>query len=218
MSKLPANINSLINGLEKAQSQMQAAAADGEAQYIKMSKGGDWIFGAEDTDIEDGSVWAVNPNSFISGFVAWDDGELVGEEMRSILADPIAMVDLPDVGAQWKQQFGFQMACTNGEDTGMQVIYKANSKGGTKAVAGLLDEVLQRIKTNPADDAIVPLVTLDSSSYKHKKYGKVYTPVFEVESWGTLDGAMPKALEEPEPAPAKEEEPAPTTKRRRRSK
>jgi hypothetical protein len=216
MSDLPANINTLLDGLEKAKTRMTTEAS-GDASFIKMTRAGMWVYGADDLDIEPDSVWAVNPNSFISGFVAWGDtGTPLGEEMRSIMEDPIVMVDLQDVGAKWTQQFGFEMACTNGEDKGVQVIYKTNSKGGRNAVSALLDEVLHHIKENPSDPAVVPLVTLGSSSYKHKKFGKVYTPLFSLESWATIDGVQPAKLEEPEAEP--EPEPAPPTRRRRRAK
>jgi hypothetical protein len=212
---LPANVNDIITGLQTAQSRIQTP--DGDVQFIKMNKAGLWIFGSDEIDIEDDSLWAVNPNSFVTGFVAWDDdGGLQGEEMRSVLEDPITAVDLPDVGAPWKQQVGFQMACTNGEDAGVQVLYKTNSVGGTKAVAELLDAILTKVKNAPGDAAIVPLVELGSSSYKHKKYGKIYTPVLAIQSWATMD-AEPGALVEPEPESEPEPEPQKPARRRRRA-
>ena len=32
---------------------------------IKMDKTGHWVFGADQTEIEDGSLWAINPFSFV---------------------------------------------------------------------------------------------------------------------------------------------------------
>ncbi len=41
---------------------------------LKMDKGGHWIYGAEQTEVESDSTWAVNPFSFIHGYIAWGDG------------------------------------------------------------------------------------------------------------------------------------------------
>jgi hypothetical protein len=58
----------------------------------------------------------------------------------------------------------------------------------------------------------VPVVRLKKEHYTHKSYGRIYTPVFEVVEWVSLDG--PDA-EVPAQEPAAEE-PAPEAGRRRR--
>jgi len=35
----------------------------------------------------------------------------------------------------------------------------------------------------------VPVVKLSHDFYQHKSYGKIYTPVFEVVEWISMDGA-----------------------------
>ena len=37
---------------------------------LKMDKTGHWVFGADQTEVEDDSTWAVNPFSFVHGFIA----------------------------------------------------------------------------------------------------------------------------------------------------
>jgi len=54
----------------------------------------------------------------------------------------------------------------------------------------------------------VAIVRLKKDHYSHKSYGKIYTPVFEVIEWISMDG---------EPEAPKAEEPAPAAGRRRRS-
>jgi hypothetical protein len=54
----------------------------------------------------------------------------------------------------------------------------------------------------------VAIVRLKKDHYAHKSYGKIYTPVFEVVEWVSMDG-------EPEPAPEAVEAPAPVGRRRR---
>jgi hypothetical protein len=36
-----------------------------------MDKTGHWVFGIDQTEIEDDSTWAVNPFSFVHGYIAW---------------------------------------------------------------------------------------------------------------------------------------------------
>ena len=57
------------------------------------------------------------------------------------------------------------------------------------------------------------VLTLDSEHYPHKKYGRVYTPVFKIVRWISLDGPAdaPTAAGAPPAAEA-----APETRRRRR--
>ena len=37
------------------------------------------VFGADQTEVEDDATWAINPYSFIHGFIAWGDGEVLAE-------------------------------------------------------------------------------------------------------------------------------------------
>jgi hypothetical protein len=43
----------------------------------------------------------------------------------------------------------------------------------------------------------VAIVKLKKDHYAHKSYGKIYTPVFEVQEWVSMDGEP----EEPDTAP-----------------
>jgi hypothetical protein len=63
----------------------------------------------------------------------------------------------------------------------------------------------------------VPVVRLKKEHYTHKSYGRIYTPVFDVVSWVSLEG--PAAAEPEAEAEAAEEVPAPveTGRRRRRA-
>ena len=51
---------------------------------LKMDKTGHWVFGADQTEVEDDATWAINPFSFVHGFIAWGDGEVLGEKMASV--------------------------------------------------------------------------------------------------------------------------------------
>jgi hypothetical protein len=58
----------------------------------------------------------------------------------------------------------------------------------------------------------VPLVALKKEHYQHKSYGRIFTPIFEVTGWASLDSAeAPEAVED-----AVDEEVATEAPRRRR--
>jgi hypothetical protein len=65
----------------------------------------------------------------------------------------------------------------------------------------LLAEQVEKDQTKP-----VPIVKLKKDHYAHKSYGKIYTPVFEVVEWVSMDGESEA-----------EEAPAPAAGRRRRA-
>ena len=85
---------------------------------IKMDKTGHWVFGADQTEAEEDAKWAVNPFSFVHGYIAWGEGEVLGESMTSI-SKPLPEMDEPPSGAKrgWETQFGFSMKCTTGEES-----------------------------------------------------------------------------------------------------
>jgi hypothetical protein len=88
----------------------------------------------------------------------------------------------------------------------MEARYTTTSVGGKKSVQTLaiaLAEQVEKDQTKP-----VAIVRLKKDHYSHKSYGKIYTPVFEIIDWVSMDG---------EPEAPKVEEPAPAAGRRRRS-
>tara|TARA_R110000787_G_scaffold69802_1_gene155241 strand:+ start:3050 stop:3685 length:636 start_codon:yes stop_codon:yes gene_type:complete len=205
MSNLPVELSQLSTGL--AQAGQRISSGSSEYPFIKLDKSGDWVFGADAHEVTDG-LWAINPNSFIEGFIAWGEGELLGEEMAPMAGTPIIGSSLPEQeGAKrgWEKQVGFHMVAIAGEYTGQQVIYKTSSKGGVKAVRDIVAKVVNQI--NGGDDDIVPVVELKSESYKHKQYGKINTPVLSVVHWQGMGVTADEAPEDEAPpaekAPAK---------------
>ena len=154
---------------------------------IKMDKAGHWVYGADQTEVEDDSLWAVNPFSFVHGYIAWGDGAVLAEKMVSV-QEPLPEVGPAPEGAKrgWEMQIGMTLACTNGEDEGLQARYTVTSVGGKRAVQGLALAIADQAEKNPA--APVPLVELKKEHYQHKSYGRIYTPVFNIVDWKSLDG------------------------------
>ncbi len=76
-----------------------------QSAIIKMDRTGHWVYGADQTEAEDDSRWAVNPFSFVHGFIAWGDGEVLAEKMASV-TQPLPELDTPPPGAKkgWESQ------------------------------------------------------------------------------------------------------------------
>ena len=183
---------------------------------IKMDKTGHWVFGADQTEVEDDARWAINPFSFIHGFIAWGDGEVLGEKMVSI-SEPLPELDNAPGGAKrgWEMQVGLSMKCLDGDDAGMEARYTTTSVGGKRAVQTLGAAIADHIESHPEEP--VAIVELKKEHYSHKSYGRIYTPVFEITGWMGMTGSeATEAQDEDSDSDAPMlENPEPTTRRRR---
>lgn len=205
-----------------AKSLGQVAAAGGGDTFdgrelLKMDKTGEWMYGQEGMEVEPNKdEFAINPFSFQHGFICWKDEAVVGERMVPISNPLPAREDLGETGASWDEQLRFDLQ-TVGDEAPVELLYKITSHGGKKAVRKLAAEIVNRISAGSG--YIVPVVTLDNDYYKHKKYGKIFTPIFNIVTWMNLEGevetmaAAGRALE----APAEEEAPVEKPKSSRRS-
>lgn len=175
---------------------------------IKMDRTGHWVFGADQTEAEADATWAVNPFSFVHGFIAWGDGEVLGEKLVPV-TEPLPELEAAPHGAKkgWEPQTGLSLKCISGEDAGMEARFTTTSVGGRKAVQALAVGIAAQVEKDQSKP--VPVVKLGKDHYTHKSYGRIYTPVFEVVEWVSMSGEG-EAAAEPEAAPA-----APTGRRRR---
>jgi hypothetical protein len=176
---------------------------------LKMDKTGHWVFGADQTEVEDDAMWAINPFSFIHGFIAWGDGEVLGEKMVGV-SEPLPELDNAPANAKrgWETQIGMSLKCVGGEDKDMEARFTTTSVGGKRAVQTLGVAIATQVEKDQSKP--VPVVRLKKDHYQHKSFGKIYTPVFEIVEWVGLDGAKDDVAPEPEPE-------APAAGRRRRS-
>ena len=202
---LPA-VQSLSTALKAIQTEVGPAGT----AILKMDKTGHWVFGADQTEVEDDSLWAINPFSFVHGFIAWGDGEVLGEKMVSVTS-PLPELDAapPQAKRGWETQVGMSVKCVSGEDQGLDARYSVTSVGGKRAIQALAAAIAAQVDANP--DKPVPVVKLKKEHYQHKSYGRIFTPVFEIVNWVSLDGAAEPAAEE---APVAQEA---APQRRRRS-
>jgi hypothetical protein len=184
---------------------------------IKMDKTGHWVFGADATEIEDDSTWAVNPFSFVHGYIAWGDGEVLAEKMVSV-SQPLPELEVAPPGAKkgWETQVGFSMKCLDGADKDMEVRYTTTSVGGKKGVQALAVAIATQVEKDQSKP--VPIVQLGKEHYTHKSYGRIFTPVFKVLEWVSMDvEAQAEVQAEEAPAieaPVEAEAAAPARRRR----
>lgn len=216
-NNLPANLSRAIDAMAGAAVAIDASS--GDFNYLKLTKAGEWVHGAEDDEVDTQSVFAVDTESFFAGFQAWADGSLEGEEIRLLTEPPVTKADLPDVGAEWKALLGFQLVCIDGADLGLQLVYKTTSKGGITEINTLMKSIVAHVKSGKHDGLLIPEIKLAEDSYRHKKYGKIYTPVINVVGWVAAmptNDAKPEVVAEPEPEIVAEAE-AEAPRRRRRA-
>jgi hypothetical protein len=197
-----------VSTLSTALRALEQGAGTAGVVILKMDKTGHWVFGADQTEVEDDSTWAVNPFSFVHGFIAWGDGEVLGEKMTGV-QQPLPELDSAPPGAKrgWETQIGMSLKCLTGEDKDMEARFTTTSVGGKKAVQALGVAIATQVEKDQSKP--VAIVRLKKDHYVHKSYGRIYTPVFEIVEWASMDGAAE--------APAAEAEAAPAAGRRRRA-
>ena len=193
--------------LSNALRSIEADVGPAGTVIIKMDRTGHWVYGADQTEVEKDTLWAVNPYSFVHGYIAWGTGEVLAEKMVNI-AEPLPELDPPPPGASagWQPQVGVSLKCLTGEDKGMEARFATTSVGGKRSMHALAIKVADQADKDP--DKLVAVVKLLSDHYPHKTYGKIYTPVFDVVEWISIDGEGAEDVAPPT-------ESANTTRRRR---
>lgn len=218
-----AALNTLKAGIQNVQQTIDVKGGD---PFLRLIDDGSWVYGADNVEVEPGSLWAVNPLSLRHGWVAWESGKNADtskgpkDEIMVLSTTPLPpKATLPDVATglpagvtcDWEQQYSFSMVCLSGEDKGEQVLYKTASVGGVRAIGDLVDKLGAQLDRD--GDNIVPVIELLTGSYENKRYRKtVYYPVLEVRQWAPFTDKLPdlpldggvEAEAAPAPAPAPE--------------
>ena len=194
-----ANLPSVVS-LSTALRTIASDVSASTTAIIKMDRTGHWVFGADQTEAQDDARWAVNPFSFVHGFIAWGDGEVLAEKLVPV-TEPKPELEPAPPGAKkgWEEQTGLSLKCISGDDAGLEARFTTTSVGGRKAVQTLAVAIATQVDKDPSKP--VPIVKLAKDHYTHKSYGRIFTPVFEVVEWVSMDGDAP-AVEEEAAAPA----------------
>jgi hypothetical protein len=166
---------------------------------LKMDKTGHWVFGADQTEVEDDATWAINPFSFVHGFIAWGDGEVLGEKMVSVSSPLPELEGAPPAAKRgWETQVGMSLKCLTGEDKGLEARFSTTSVGGKRAVQALAVAIATQVDADQSKP--VPVITLGKEHYQHKSYGRIFTPIFDIKEWASMDGSVAEAEAEEAPA------------------
>jgi hypothetical protein len=190
----------------------------GGKPLLRLLKAGNWVFGQQDDPVQEGSEWAINPLSIKHGWCCWSDypgntkNELLGEILTPISDHKPPMPDPIQTKSgtfPWKELSVFELRCMNGEDEGVEVIYKGSSIGATRAVDGLFAQLVEQLKLDSSHP--VAVVQLKQKDYQHSKWGQTFNPIFEVVGWATMTGEFAEeepieAVQAPKPTPT----PSPT--------
>jgi hypothetical protein len=121
----------------------------------------------------------------------------------------------PGAKKGWEVQIGCSLKCISGEDEGMECRYTTTSVGGKKAVQQLAVAIAGQVDKDQTKP--VPVVELGKEHYQHKSFGRIYTPLFKVLEWVSMDGTAEEApAAAPEVAPTAAPAAADEAPRRRR--
>ena len=217
---LPSDfVKSLMNGI--ADSRAGSTTGYSGKPLLRLMKSGEWVFGQENIEVQEGSRWCVNVMSLEHGWTCWVDNgsknKLAGEVMAPVNV-PRPPKPPPVDGTDYKEQRNMELKCLDGEDAGTEVIYKASSYGGLKAISKLMDEIYRQLARDPHHPC--PVLELRSDSYPHCKWGQVVEPILAVVGWADMNGRLEGAPEfasptRPPAAPAPAAEVAAVVRRRR---
>jgi hypothetical protein len=185
-----------LAALQTALANINTAAAIGRTGLpmllFKREGSGTWMFGQKKTIPEAGSRWAVNPLTFMWGFICFNDAnKVVGEHLVSVSQPKPLVTDMQDVGFPWQEEWAVNLKCLDGADAGVEVVFKATTRGQISAVNVLIELVRNQLNSGQHDGKIAPIVLLEKDSYPHKEHGKVWIPVLNTVDWMPLDGPAP---------------------------
>jgi len=175
-----------------AQSRASTPLTSGKP-FLRLLKSGEWVFGVNSADVQQGSSWAVNPLSIRHGWVCWNNSpeatkaEQLGEVMAPV-HEPKPEKPEPVRGNQYVEQRAFELKCMDGDDAGLEVQSKLNSLGGMKATDTLLAALQEQLGKDSLHPC--PVVTLESDWYTHAKYGRIYFPILTIVDWASMDGQL----------------------------
>ena len=163
---------------------MGNAADTASVSFLKFSKNGQWLFGADEDTLEDGEVLYVNASTFVAGSILWADGKVQDQDVQPISnRNALRQIDGADafLGVNFRTM-------EDGED----LQFHPSSHGGKKFISKLMKAVGLGLKEHGVDK--IAMVTLSNDSYKHQKFGKIYTPEFTLVGWADSNGEAIKKL------------------------
>lgn len=162
-----------------------------EGSLLRFTKSGDWIAGQEEEDIPEGAELIMGLNTLKRGWVKWKEQKpvdsrmgLVSEGFRPCNREELGDLDEDD----WEEddngvkrdpwQDTMQVLLKDPE-SGEVYTYATASKSGKTALGEVSSVYGDRLQDGE-DEQAMPVIRLASSFYKHKTYGRIMIPVFDL--------------------------------------
>jgi hypothetical protein len=180
------------NAYQQVKTETQATNIEG--LLLRFTKQGDWIAGPVDKeiDIAEGTEMIAGMNLFVRGWQKWEGNKptesrmgLVSEGYQPPLRDELGDLDKaqweeigdpPQRRDPWQETF---MCLMLDRKTEQVYTFSTSSKSGRTAIGEVSGAYGDRIQDGEDADEM-PIVALESSSYKHSVYGKIMIPVFRL--------------------------------------
>jgi hypothetical protein len=174
------------------------------APLLKFTKQGE--FAISDVDnIPDGARCVAHADEIDLGWVRWSDGKpedrRVGRVADKFIPPPRSELgddderqwDVQDDGTR-RDPWQFQMSVpVTRLDNGETYRFVTGSKGGLACLGKLTRAYGRRVQDEEVPG--LPVVELKADHYKHRTYGKIFTPLMVVVGW-TSESGKPLSLAE----------------------
>jgi hypothetical protein len=165
-----------------------------EGSLLRFTKTGDWVSGQEQEELPEGTELIMGLNTLKRGWQKWEDQKPVDARMGLVSEGfrPPSRDELGDNDeTEWEEYDGEArdpwqdtMQCLLLDPkTGEVFTFVTSSKSGKTALGEVAAVYGDRMQDGEDPNAM-PIIKLASSFYKHKVYGKIMIPVFELtENW-----------------------------------
>lgn len=176
-------------------------SAQGRVDFLKLTKGGEWVVGQDEEALEDGTLIYIDPNGFIWGWQCWADTDLgvqaalLGNEVVPMGQPlPERPAKVPENGRQWTVVNGLSCVLEDGKP----LKYSVTSVGGLDLFKELSKQYGAQFRRDRTK--MIAVAELQTDSYKHsnKTYGRIYTPVLKIVDWVDRLPDLSPAKPEPE--------------------
>lgn len=166
---------------------------------LKFTRYGEWIAGQDEEEIDAGTRYIPIMDELLIGWQKWEDGKPAEQHMGKLSEGfrPAKRSELGDDDeATWERDDKgnpkdpwqlTNMLILKAEDSDRIYTYSPSSRGGLSALGELCGQFGKMIRQKPDQ---YPIIELQTSSYKHEKYGKTFIPVLKVVGWTTKDAAL----------------------------